>query len=72
MLLKVIIKSVLTYASETWTLTITKEKALTIFKRKFLRTIFGAALENSTWRKRYKFEIYKIYKDGSWMRILPN
>lgn len=63
MLYKTLIKPVLTYASETWTLTMREERTLAIFERKVLRAIFGAVLENNTWRKRYNFELYKIYRE---------
>jgi sorting nexin-29 len=62
LLYKVLIKSVLTYASETWTLTKKEEKILATFERKVLRTILGAVLDNNNWRKRYNFEIYRIFK----------
>jgi sorting nexin-29 len=45
---KVLIRPVLTYASETWTL---NEQQLSLFERKVLRCIFGAKQENGTWRK---------------------
>jgi hypothetical protein len=53
---KVLIRPVLSYASETWTL---KE----MFERKVLRCIFGAKHENGTWRNRYNYELYEIFND---------
>ena len=32
---------------------------LILFERKVLPCIFGAKQENSTWRKRYKYELYE-------------
>ena len=48
---KVLIRSVLTYASETWNLSKTNERRLSVFVRKVLRSIFGAKQENGTWGK---------------------
>jgi len=48
---KVLIRPVLTYVSETWTLSKTNEQWLSLFERKVLRCIFGAKQENGTWRK---------------------
>jgi len=48
---KVLIRPVLTYASETWTLSKTNERRLTLFERKVLRCIFGEKQEKETWRK---------------------
>jgi len=42
MMYKVLIKPVLTCASETWTLPKTNEQQLSLFERKLLRCIFGA------------------------------
>jgi len=39
---KVLIRPVLTYASETWTLSKINEQRLSLFERKVLRCIFGA------------------------------
>jgi hypothetical protein len=60
---KVVIRPVLTYASETWTLSKTKEWQLSLFERKVLRRIFGAKQENGTWRKRYSYELYEIINE---------
>ena len=53
-----VLRPVLTYASETWTLPKTNERRLSLFERKVLRRIFGAKQENRTWRKRYNYEIF--------------
>jgi hypothetical protein len=62
---KVIIRPVLTYASETWTLSKTNERGLGLFERRVLRCIFGAKQENGTWRKRYKYELYELFNDSN-------
>jgi hypothetical protein len=43
---KVFIRPVLTYASETWTLSKTNERCLGLFEGRVLRCIFGAKHEN--------------------------
>ena len=62
---KVLIRSVLTYAFETWTLSKTNERRLSMFERKVLRCIFGAKQENGTWRKRYNCELYEIFNESN-------
>ncbi|GFT82141.1 putative endonuclease-reverse transcriptase [Trichonephila clavipes] len=54
--------SVLTYASETWPLTLRDEEALGIFERKILRCILGGIHVNESWRRRSNLQLYKIYK----------
>ena len=60
---KVLIRPVLTYASETWTLSETNERWLSLFEIKVLRSIFGAKQENGTWRKSYNYELYEIFNE---------
>jgi hypothetical protein len=62
---KVLIRPVLTYASETGTLSKNNERRLGLFERKVLRCIFGAKQENGTWRKRYNYELYEIFTDSN-------
>jgi hypothetical protein len=62
---KVLIRPVLTYASETWTLSKTNERWLGLFERMVLRCVFGAKQENGTWRKRYNRELYEIFNDSN-------
>jgi len=45
---KVLIRPVLTYASETWTLSKTNERRLSLLEGKVLRCTFGAKQENET------------------------
>jgi hypothetical protein len=53
----------LTYGSETWTLSRSDEDMLRCFERKILRSIFGATQESGMWRRRYNFEMYRLYKE---------
>jgi hypothetical protein len=60
---KVRIRPVLTYASETWTLSKTNERRLSVFERKMLRCIFGAKQEDGTWQKRYSYELCEMLNE---------
>jgi hypothetical protein len=42
--------AVVTYGSESWTLTMEEERALAVFERKILRKIYGPVKENELWR----------------------
>lgn len=70
MLYKTIIRPVLIYGSETWTLTKTQAEKLAIFERKVLRKIFGAVNEKGVWRQRYNFELYKLFKDSDIIKFI--
>ena len=60
-LYKVVLKSVVTYESETWTVTVTEEEWLCRWEIKVLRRIFGAVTLQGTWRIRMNAEIQQIY-----------
>jgi hypothetical protein len=60
---KVLVRPVLTYASETWTLSKIEGRLLIVFERRILRCIFGAAQENGVWRKRYNHELHELFND---------
>jgi hypothetical protein len=50
MLYKTLSRTVLTYGSETWTLSKNSENALSTFERKILRRICGPVQDNGQWR----------------------
>ena len=60
---KVLIRPVLTHASETSTPSKTNERHLSLFERKVLRCIFGAKQEKGIWRKRYNYELYEKFNE---------
>ena len=62
-LYKTLIKSVLTYVSETWVLTKDDERRFGVFKRRILRRIAGPIFENGIWRRRFNREIYEMLND---------
>jgi hypothetical protein len=64
-LYRTVIRPVLWYASESWTLTKKSELALDAFERKVLRRILGPMKENDAWRIRYNNELYKQFDEPS-------
>jgi hypothetical protein len=59
---KTIIRPIVMYGCETWTLTEKHEKTLNTWERKILRKIFGPINDQGAWRKRYNHELYNLYK----------
>jgi hypothetical protein len=55
---KVLVRGVLTYASETWTLSKTDKRLLNVFERRILRCIFEAVQE-----KRYNNVLCKLFNE---------
>jgi hypothetical protein len=60
----------LTYASETCTLSKSVEDMLGCFESKILRSKFGATQESVMWRRRYNFELYRLYKEPDIVKII--
>ena len=44
------VRTVVTYGSQSWTLTVEEERALGVFERKILWKIYGTVKENELWR----------------------
>ncbi|GFY10879.1 putative endonuclease-reverse transcriptase [Trichonephila clavipes] len=64
------VRSVQTYASQTWPLTLRDEEALGIFERKILRCIFDGIQVDGSWRRRSNLELYKIYKQSDTLKFV--
>jgi hypothetical protein len=64
-----IIRPVVTYGSDTWTLPTAEENALRIFERKILRKIDGPVMENGIWRNRYD-ELNEIIKGEDTVKFI--
>jgi hypothetical protein len=47
---RTLVRPVVTYGSESWTLTMEEETALEVSERKILRKIYGPVKENELWR----------------------
>jgi len=67
---KTIIRPVVTYSSETWTITTKDENDLRIFERQILRKIFGSVNIDNIWRTRNNMEIDKLAEDADIMRFI--
>ena len=50
MLYNTIIRPIVSYGAEAWTLTKKEEQALLIFERKIFRRIYGPKYENGEWK----------------------
>ena len=72
---RMLVRPVVTYGSESWTLTMEEERALAVFERKILQKIYGPAKENELWRIRRNNELEAIIKGENivgfikWQRI---
>jgi hypothetical protein len=60
---KTLVRPVLIYASESWTLIRGNEEGLRIFERKLLRRIFGPVCENGFWNIRYNNEFCELFSE---------
>jgi hypothetical protein len=69
---KTLIRPVVTYGAETWTLTVKEENILRIFERKIIRKIYGPAMENNSCRIRYNEEISKVLKREDIVRFIKS
>jgi hypothetical protein len=57
---RTLVRPVVTYGSESWTLAMEEETALVVFERKILRKIYGPVKENELWRIRQNDELETI------------
>jgi hypothetical protein len=46
------------------------ERTLGLFERKILRSIFGAVRDKGQWRRRYNFELYKLYDEPDLVKYI--
>jgi hypothetical protein len=60
---KVPVRLILTCASETWTLSKTDERLLSVFERMIRRCILAAVRDNGVWRKGYDHELYELFNE---------
>jgi hypothetical protein len=67
---KKLIRPIVTYGAETWTLTDTEENALRGFKRKVLRKIYGPVMDNGAWQIRYNSELYRFMGGEDTIRFI--
>jgi hypothetical protein len=70
---KSLIRPVLTYGCEAWTLAIRDEQHLRIFERRILRKIFGPVKnEDGSWRIRMNYELNKLIKNADIARFIKS
>jgi hypothetical protein len=67
---KTLIRPVVTYSSETWTLTAQDEKSVRIFERQILWKIFGPVNIDSVWRIRNNMEIDNLIEVADIVRFM--
>ena len=67
---RTLVRPVVTYGSESWTLTVEQERALVVFERKILRKIYGPVKENELWRTRQNDELEAIIKGENIVRFI--
>ncbi|KID80942.1 endonuclease-reverse transcriptase, partial [Metarhizium majus ARSEF 297] len=61
---KTLIRPVVLYGHETWTLRAEDQRALGVFERKVLRTIYGGVqMEDGTWRRRMNHELHQLLRE---------
>ena len=66
---RTLVSPVVTYGSESWTLTMEEERALAVFERKILRKIYGPVKEK-LWRIRRNDELEAIIKGENIARCI--
>jgi len=72
MLYKTLIRPVVSYGAEVWTLTKKEEQAQLIFEVKIFRRIYGPKYENGEWKNRTKRELEKMSKGENivkWIKV---
>ena len=67
---RTLVRPVVTYGSESWTLSMEEERALALFERKILRKIYGPVKENELWRIRRNDELEAIIKGENIVRFI--
>ncbi|XP_052859679.1 uncharacterized protein LOC128266927 [Anopheles cruzii] len=68
-LYKTLIRPVVLYGHETWTMLEEDRRVLGVFERRVLRTIFGGVQENGVWRRRMNHELAELYGEPSIQKV---
>jgi hypothetical protein len=70
---KSLIRPVVTYGCEAWTLTNRDEQHLKIFERRILRKIFGPVQnEDGSWRVRMNYELNELIRNSDIVRFIKS
>jgi len=67
---RTLVRPVVTYGSESWTITMEEERALAAFERKILRKICGPVKENELWKTRQNDELEAIIRGENIVRFI--
>ena len=67
---RTLVRPVVTYGSESWTLTMEEGRALAVFERKILLKIYGPVKENELWRVQRNNELEAIIKGENTVRFI--
>jgi len=65
-----LIRRVVSYGAEAWTLTKKGEQALLIFERKIFRRIYGPKYENGEWKSRKNRELEEMSKGENIVKLI--
>jgi hypothetical protein len=65
-----LVRPVVTYCSETWTMTVADEERLRTFERYILRRIYGPVFDQGDWRIRYNEEIEQLIEGKNIVRFI--
>jgi hypothetical protein len=69
---KTLIRPILSYGSETWTVTSEEMNALRIFERKIVRRIYGPINEGESWRIRTNKEIEDVLEGADIVKFIKS
>jgi hypothetical protein len=70
---KSLVRPVVTYGCEAWTLTNRDEQNLRLFERRILRKIFGPVqYEDGSWRIRVIYELSELVKNADIVRFVKS
>jgi len=66
---KSLIRPVVLYGHETWTMLEEDLQALGVFERRVLRTIYGGVQEDGVWRRRMNHELAQLFGEPSIQKV---
>jgi hypothetical protein len=69
-LYKTLVRPVLMYGCECWSLTKNEENKINILERTILRKIYGPTNDNGVWRIRYNQELYGLYNEPDIIKMV--
>jgi hypothetical protein len=67
---KTLIRPLVLYGCDSWTVIKTNEGKLSIFERKILRKIYGSSCVNGGWRIKSDDKLYSLYKEPGIVKMI--